>query len=304
MFSPTRPLIIGTRGSLLARMQTGQVAELLKAANPGLPLRVDLITSSGDRIQDRPLHEFGGKGLFTKELEQALLDDRIDLAVHSLKDLPVTMPLVDSRSLSFITPARDDARDLLVCRVARRVEDLPRNARVGTGSLRRRSQLLELRPDLIIEPIRGNIDTRLRKVREGQYDAIVLAYAGVKRAGLFDETDMTPIPLETLVPAAGQAALALQFRSEDPMTSLIVNTLQDPPTYTAVSAERAMVAALNGDCHSPIAAYARLDGQILSLRAAVGQRDGNPPVGYAQATGSPQHIDQLIANILSELSPA
>lgn len=301
MYSPNHPLIIGTRASLLARTQTSQVAAMLQAAHPGLPLKIELITSSGDQIQDRPLHEFGGKGLFTKEIEQALLDQRIDLAVHSLKDLPVTQPLVDSESLTFISPLREDPRDLLVSRLARRIEDLPARARVGTGSLRRRSQLLDLRPDLIIEPIRGNIDTRLRKLRGGEYDAVILALAGVKRAGLFDESDMTPIPIATLLPAAGQAALAIQYRADDPAAGAIAAAIADESTLTAVTAERALVSALNGDCHSPIAAYARLEGQILTLAAAVGKTDGDPPVARGQAVGSPQHTDQILANVLAAL---
>ncbi len=297
-----KELRIGTRGSLLARTQTAQVADALKEKWPDLPIQTITITSSGDRIQDRPLHEFGGKGLFTKELEQALLDGRIDLAVHSLKDLPVTMPLVDVAGLVFISPVREDPRDLLVSRVARRIEDLPSGAKVGTGSLRRRCQILSARPDLRVEGVRGNIDTRLRKAREGEFDAVILAMAGIKRAGLLDEAEMSPIPIDTMIPAAGQAALALQYRKDDTQTALIAAALSDEKTMLCVSAERDVVRGLDGDCHSPIAAYATiLDGQMRIL-AALGGPEGNPPVKRAQAIGPVADKSRLVDQVVKSLA--
>lgn len=299
--TPAKELRVGTRGSLLARTQTGQVIEQLRARWPGLEVQVITITSSGDTIQDRPLHEFGGKGLFTKELEQALLDGRIDLAVHSLKDLPVTMPLVDVSGLGFISPVRADARDLLVSRQARRIEDLRPAAKVGTGSLRRKCQILALRPDLDVQGVRGNIDTRLRKAREGMYDAVILAAAGVQRAGLFDDKEMALIPVETMIPAAGQAALALQFRKEDAATKQIARGLEDEATMTCVSVEREVVRGLGGDCHSPIAAYATLDGGRMRLVAAVGGADGLPPVRIAEVAGAVNETARIVSEVVARL---
>src|SRR5687768_14549647 len=166
-------LRLGTRGSLLARTQSQLVADDLMLRHPGLRVELVIVRTSGDRITDRPLHEFGGKGLFTKELEQALLAGEVDFAVHSFKDVPVTMPLVDTSGLTIAAvPAREDPRDVLVSRKAKRLADLPPGARVGTGSLRRACQIVHARPDVVIEPVRGNIDTRLRKLTEGHYDAI------------------------------------------------------------------------------------------------------------------------------------
>ena len=183
--SGQRVLRLGTRGSRLALAQSQMMADAIMQAHRGVRVELITIRTSGDRIADRPLSEFGGKGLFTKELEQALLSEQIDLAVHSYKDVPVTMPLVDVSDLIIAAvPKREDARDVLIA-AARSIEDLPDGARVGTGSTRRRCQLLDRRPDLRIESIRGNIDTRLRKLRERQYDAIILAMAGIRRAQLF-----------------------------------------------------------------------------------------------------------------------
>lgn len=179
----------------------------------GLRVEMVMVATSGDRIADRPLHEFGGKGLFTKELEQALLRGEVDMAVHSFKDVPVTMPLVDVSELVIAAvPAREDVRDVLVSEKVRRLEDLPAGARVGTGSLRRQAQVLALRPDVEVVGIRGNVDTRIRRLKGGEYEAVILAYAGVKRAGLFEAGLMTPMAVEAMVPAAGQGALALQCR--------------------------------------------------------------------------------------------
>lgn len=295
-------LRIGTRASLLATTQTGWVAQQLRQAIPGLEIELIQITSSGDRIQDRPLHEFGGKGLFTRELELALLEKRVDLAVHSFKDVPVTMPLVDPAGLVFAAaPKREDYRDVLVARDVQRIADLPHGAKVGTGSLRRRCQLLSLRPDLVIEPIRGNIDTRLRKWREGQYDAIILAMAGLKRASLFDAATMSAIPPKELLPAAGQGALALQCRSDDTATRQIAAVLDHPDTRQCVMIERELVQQLNGDCHSPIGALATLDRGQVTLRGALGATDGNPPVVSGCVSASAEAIMGLIPTLAAQL---
>lgn len=303
MTSPSKILRLGTRGSLLARAQSGMVARWLEEKHPGLKVELVLFRTSGDQIADRPLHEFGGKGLFTKELEQALLAGSIDFAVHSFKDVPVTMPLVDQSDLFIAAvPAREDPRDVLISPRGLQLSELPRSGRVGTGSLRRRSQLLAFRPDLNIEPIRGNIDTRLRKCIAGEYDAIVLAMAGVKRAGLFDSKTMKPIEPAELLPAAGQGALALQCRRDDGMTAQILAILDDPISAACVSAERELVRLLEGDCHSPIAALAEPHGNGFMLRAAVGGRDGNPPlIGASEQIASLDPVS-LAQTVFSKLA--
>jgi hydroxymethylbilane synthase len=278
-------LRLGTRGSLLARTQSGQVAEALRDAHPGLQVDLITISTSGDRFSDVPLADAGGKGLFTKELEIALLEKRIDLAVHSFKDVPVTMPLVDQADLIIgSVPKRQDPRDVLVSRKASSLGELPAGAKIGTGSLRRKCQILELRPDLSVVPMRGNVDTRISKLERGDCDAIVLALAGLKRLGKFDPAWMYPIDTGTLLPAAAQGALALQCRRDDGATAAIISVLNDRDSFDAVAAEREVVLALNGDCHSPIAALALINGENLSLSVAVGQRDGLPPVKKSSAT--------------------
>jgi len=278
-------LRLGARGSLLSRMQSTLVARALEAANPGLKVELTIVSTSGDQIQDRPLHEFGGKGLFTKELEQALLRGDVDFAVHSFKDVPVTMPLVDIADLIIAAvPQREDARDLLASEKAKSIADLPQGAKVGTGSLRRQAQILALRPDLQLLPIRGNVDTRLRKLKSGEYDAVILAYAGTRRANVFDDAYMTPIPTIELLPAAAQGALALQCRKDNPHVRDALAKLNHPATAQAVELEREVVRQLQGDCHSPIAAYAEFSGNLLTLRAAVAAAGGHPPVLRAAAT--------------------
>jgi hydroxymethylbilane synthase len=279
-------LRLGTRGSLLATSQSALVAAEIQRLRPDVQIETIIIKTTGDQITDRPLHESGGKGLFVKELEQALLDDKIDFAVHSCKDLPVTQPLVDESDLVLAAiPKREDPRDVLISTRAKSISELPRDAAVATGSLRRRCQLLALRPDLKILPLRGNIDTRINKLKAGEADAIVLAFAGVMRASLIDPTIMHIVPLDDLLPAPGQAAIGLQCRYRDDRTGAILGRLDDLETNLAVKAERAVVAALNCDCHSPIAVYAQFQNHTLRVRAALGQRDGNPPVKTAEAQG-------------------
>lgn len=295
-------LRLGTRGSLLARSQSQLVADMLAQKHAGLSVELVVISTSGDQIADRPLHEVGGKGLFVKELEQALLAGQIDLAVHSFKDVPVTMPLVEQADLMIAAvPAREDPRDVLVSLEARSIEQLKKGARVGTGSLRRRCQLLDHRRDLEIVPIRGNIDTRIRKLREGQFDAVILAAAGVTRGGLFDPALMTAIEIETSVPAAGQGALAIQCRASDERTRGLIESLNDANTFDCVAAERAFVQLLRGDCLSPIGALATMDGDEITLKAAVGARAGEPPVLRAMAAGGdPDGVAHECFHILAQ----
>jgi hydroxymethylbilane synthase len=283
----TTSIRLGTRGSLLARTQSLSIAEALENAHPGLVVDLVVITTSGDQLIDRSLAELGGKGLFTKELEIAMLDGQIDLAVHSLKDVPVTMPLVDQTDLVIAAiPVREDPRDVLVSRMARSVAELPPGTKVGTGSLRRRCQLLHARPDLAIGALRGNVDTRLSKLEEGNWGAIVLAAAGLKRLSRWDASIMTAIDPAVVLPAAGQGALALQCRRDDERTIALAAALNDPATFEATTAERAIVAQLQGDCHSPIAAMAKIDGDHLTLQAAVGGRDPDAPGPVIRASAT------------------
>jgi hydroxymethylbilane synthase len=301
--TPTNVLRLGTRGSLLARVQSQMVADELERRHPGLHVELTIFKTTGDTITDRPLHEFGGKGLFTKELERALLDQQVDLAVHSFKDVPVTMPLVEQNNLIIAAiPQREDPRDVLVSTQSPGLDQLPQGAKVGTGSLRRRVQLLALRPDLHIENIRGNIDTRLRKQRDGVYAAVILAMAGLKRAGLFDASIMHPLDPAIFIPAAAQGALALECRRDDQRTRQIVSLLHHEPTALCVRLERAIVQRLNGDCHSPIAAFAQINKKTVEFRAAIGKRGGELPLLHASAKSALDSVDSLVDQIFSSLT--
>lgn len=297
------PLLrLGTRGSLLARTQSQSVAESLMRRHRGLRVELKIIQTTGDHLIDRPLADAGGKGLFTKEIELALLANEIDFAVHSLKDVPVTMPLVDQADLLIAAiPARQDPRDVLVSRMAKSLADLPPGATVGTGSLRRQCQVLQARPDCVVKPLRGNVDTRLRKLEQGEYAAIILAMAGVNRLNRFDPIMMTPLDMREMLPAAGQGALALQCRRADPATASILAILDDAPTRQAVEAERAVVRGLGGDCHSPIAAWSIIQDGRLELTAAAGRRDGGTPVHRAHGAGPVDNWRKTVERVCAEL---
>lgn len=297
-------LRLGTRGSLLARTQSQQVADAVMAATPGVRVELVILKTTGDQVQDRPLAALGGKGLFTKELEQALLDSRIDFAVHSYKDVPVTMPLVDVSQLEIIAvPPREDARDVLIGREpGMAIERLPLSAKVGTGSLRRACQLLERRPDLQIVGLRGNIDTRLRKLTNDDYDAIVLAAAGLQRVQFFNPATMTPLDAEEFIPSPGQGALAIQCRRSDVCTGGFLKPLHDARTTECVDLERQIVLRLNGDCHSPIAAYATRSGDEFVLRLAVGADGGGLPVRRSLVRGPISQADQLARAAIADLA--
>lgn len=249
-------LILGTRGSQLALAQSKQVAGWLQEAH-GIPVRLEVIATRGDRVQDKPLPEVGGKGLFTAELEEALRSGSIHLAVHSLKDLPTE----DAEGLVVAAiPPREDPRDVLV---GATLKGLAAGAVVGTGSARRRAQILDARPDVTVQGIRGNVDTRLRKLDDEPYDAIVLAAAGLARLGL--DVERTPLNIDECVPAPGQGALGIQTAAEGPARALI-GALDDEETRLCVEAERAFLAQLEGGCSVPAGAYARLDGDKMWLR--------------------------------------
>ncbi|HVX67491.1 MAG TPA: hydroxymethylbilane synthase [Bryobacteraceae bacterium] len=258
-------LTIGSRGSKLALWQANWVREAL--AHIGQECRIEIIRTTGDKITDVPLAKVGTKGLFTKEIEEALLDGRIDLAVHSLKDLPTELP--EGLRIAAI-PEREDARDALV---GRRLADLEAGMKVGTSSLRRVAQLRAARPGLVIESVRGNLDTRLRKLAEGQYDALVLAAAGLRRLGWADRI-AEYLPAAVMCPAVGQGALAIETRAEGAAAETCAR-LDHAPTHVAVDAERAVLARLGGGCQVPIGAHASLNGDRLELEAVVALPDGS-----------------------------
>jgi hydroxymethylbilane synthase len=259
---------IGTRASQLALWQSNWVAERLRAQ--GVEVELVHITTQGD-VTSGPLGEIGGQGLFTKEIQRALLDGRVHLAVHSLKDLPTEE--VEGLTLAAV-PERAGEGDALVSNLAATFNDLPPNARVGTGSARRKAQLLHARPDLVINEIRGNVDTRLRKLDEGQYDALVLAEAGLRRLG-WEQRIRQVLPKTLMLPAVGQGALGLEVRSDDERTQRAVAGLNDLATNAAVTAERSMLAALRGGCLAPVGAWGRVDETgRLRLDAAVLSHDG------------------------------
>lgn len=287
---------------MLARMQSRLIADAIEAVDRSVQVELVLITTGGDQVQDRPLAELGGKGLFTREIEQTLLSGQIDLAVHSYKDVPITQPLVDVSGLVIAAvPQREDARDVLICPVAASIADLPAGAKVGTSSLRRRAQLLAMRPDLQILPMRGNIDTRLKKLEAGEFDAILLAMAGLKRSGLFDSQFMHPIPVDQMLPAPGQGALALQCRAEDIPVRQLLAQLDHEATRRCVDVERRLVQLLEGDCHSPIGAWADITGRELRLRAAVGAAKGGLPVIRAQSAGSVDNMERVVQDVNAHL---
>jgi hydroxymethylbilane synthase len=261
---------IGTRASKLALAQTDLVRAALLAAHHGLVVATERITTKGDVILDRPLSAIGDKGLFVTEIEEALRAGRIDLAVHSAKDLPSELPS-DMALAAF--PPRADPRDALIAHAGRTLAELPEGAHVGTSSLRRACQLRYLRPDLRIGDLRGNVDTRLRKLREGQYDAIVLAAAGLERLGLGGEITEYLDPT-TMLPAVSQGILGLEIRAGDAATAALLAPLDDPAARAAATAERAFLARIGGGCQVPVGAYAQLASGTLVLDGMIGARDG------------------------------
>jgi hydroxymethylbilane synthase len=260
-----------TRRSALALAQSRAFARSLEAAVQGVLLNELEVVTSGDKTQDRSLQDIGGKGLFIKELEEALLDRRADFAVHSIKDVPAA--IAPSLCLACI-PLREDPRDVLVTRSGAPLAELAPGARVGTSSLRRAVALRAARPDLVIEPVRGNVDTRLRKVTEGEFDAVVLAFAGLKRLGLEDRATEI-LPPEVSLPAIGQGALGIECRTDDADVREILAALVHLETEICVTAGRAVMATVEGNCRTPVAAYALREGDALWLRALLAEPDGS-----------------------------
>ena len=266
-----RPLRIATRKSPLALWQAEHVAAALRAVHPGLAVELIGMSTQGDKILDTPLAKIGGKGLFVKELEQGLLEGRADIAVHSMKDVPVDLP--DGLHIATVM-AREDPRDALVSERVGAIGELAEGARVGTSSLRRQCQLAARRPDLEIVPLRGNVNTRLRKLDEGEFDAILLAAAGLKRLG-FESRIRALLPVEESLPAIGQGAIGIECRAGDDATNALLAPLHDPDTASCVAAERAMNRRLHGGCQVPIAGHATLHNGYITLRGLVGEPDGS-----------------------------
>jgi len=279
-----RILYIGTRGSLLALTQSEWVKGRLERQWQGCRVELKIIKTTGDKILDVPLAKVGGKGLFVKELEDALLEGAVDLAVHSMKDVPADLP--HGLEIGAI-PRREDPRDVLVSRTGKDLSSLPPNARVGTSSLRRAAQLKSLRPDLEIENLRGNLDTRLRKLQEGRYDAIVLAAAGIHRMGWKDRITAYLNPTEFL-PAIGQGALGIEIRSEDEAIRELLAPLHDPDTAVAVQAERSLLKGLEGGCQVPIAGHAQGSNGRVELTGLVASLDGKQIVRLTRSASRDQ----------------
>jgi hydroxymethylbilane synthase len=290
------PIRIGTRGSKLALWQANHVADRLRPVAAPRPVELVIIATAGDQVRDVPLAQIGGEGVFTKEIQRALLEATVDVAVHSLKDLP-TIP-VEGLALAAV-PERGPAGDVFVSERHRRFDDLPRGAVVATGSLRRRGQVLHRRPDLKLIDIRGNVETRLRKVRDQGLDATILAEAGLLRLGL--GTAITEVLDQAwMLPAVGQGALGMECRADDPEALCLVGQLNHLPTRRAVLAEREMLRALGGGCQVPMGAVCRVSGDVLVLRGAVVRPDGGQRV-EAQQSGPADDPEAIGRRVAEEL---
>ena len=294
------PLRIGTRGSRLALAQTNMVRDLLAATHSHLaPAEITVIKTTGDQVRDRPLADIGGKGLFTKEIEEALLAGRIDLAVHSMKDMPTVLPA--GLVVDCLLP-REDPRDALFAGAAASIADLPDGAVVGTASLRRAAQLLARRPDLKVVPFRGNVDTRLDKLAAGAVDATLLAVAGLKRLGMADRMGAILEP-EEMLPAVAQGAVGIECRADDARTRGLLVPLNHGDTALRVAAERALLRVLDGNCRTPIAALAELADGVLRLRGLLARPDGSQMV-TVERRGEPSLAAALGRDAGAELKQA
>lgn len=293
-------VVVGTRGSKLALTQTKWVIGELEKHYPEIVFETKIIKTKGDLIQNKPLDKIGDKGIFTKEIEEHLLSGEIDIAVHSMKDMPSHLP----PGLKFVNPPRrEDARDALILKEGyERFEDVPKGGTIATGSKRRKYQLLAYRPDLNIVPIRGNIDTRLRKLEEQNLDGIVLAAAGLHRLGLTSRiTDY--MPMEIMLPAPAQGALAIEVRQEDARIGKMLKVLEDPVSSIQIKAERAFMDTINGGCHMPIGAYCEVNGTSLRMRGLFGDEAGEKLVvkELSGPVGSEQELGRELALKLKEV---
>jgi len=263
-------IIIGTRGSQLALWQAKHIASCIKSEHPSVDLELKIIKTSGDKIQDVPLAKVGGKGLFVKEIEEALIEKKIDLAVHSMKDVPAVLP---DGLIIYAIPEREDPRDALISPKGKVLEELPEGSRVGTCSLRRESQLLSKFPYLKIETLRGNLDTRIKKVEDGLYDAIILAASGIKRLGWSDKITQF-IPKEIMLPAVGQGALGIEVHEENESVKKLIKCLDHRESHEAVLGERGFLRKLEGGCQVPIACFGYISGENINLTGLVASLDG------------------------------
>ena len=287
-------LRIGSRGSQLALWQANHISALLRER--GHEVELEIIKTTGDKILDVALAKVGTKGMFTKEIEEALLENRVDLAVHSLKDLPTE--LAPEFEVAAIT-VRENPQDAFLSRHFDSINDLPQKARVGTSSLRRQAQLKAMRPDLEIHPLRGNVDTRIRKMEEGQYDAIILASAGLNRLGL-TRWIREVIPAEVMCPAAGQGALGIEIRKGDTETLKHLEFLNDVPTRLSVLAERALLNELGGGCQVPIGAHAQVSGNAIQLMGVVARPDGTLVLRDSRTGNEPVKLGEELGKSLLE----
>lgn len=291
-----KKLIIGTRGSKLALWQAHYIKERLEQAYPHVSVILEKFTTTGDKILDVPLAKIGGKGLFTKELEVAMLEEKIDLAVHSLKDVPAF--LAEGLCIGALT-VREDEGDALISVKYDSFAALPSGATVGTSSLRRKAQLLRARPDLKMVELRGNLDTRLRKLDEGQYDAIVLAVAGLKRLGWQDRITEI-LPKDVCLPAVGQGALAIECRSDDQEVLKLISVLHHEETAAAVIAERSFLQVIEGGCQVPVGVYGRIENEQLQLEALISSLDGKDTIRKI-ATGPIESAAELGQKLAKEM---
>ena len=293
-------IIVGTRGSKLAVTQTNWVIDKLKEKNPSVEFEVKIIKTKGDIIQNVSLDKIGDKGLFVKEIEQQLIDGEIDMAVHSMKDMPSSLP----NGLKFAgIPKREDPRDVLILKEGySSIEDLPQGATIGTGSKRRKYQLLKHRPDLEIVPIRGNIETRIKKIETEKLDGVVLAASGLRRAGLDDKIDYY-IPTDIMLPAPAQGILALEIREDDKETEKIIDSIKDDITKIQIDAERGFLIGVNGSCHIPMGAYCEIEGEKITLTGLYGDGEGKKIVVQSQVgtlADAPKIGYELAKSVLKE----
>lgn len=302
--APLSRLRIGTRGSPLALVQANMVRDMLCNLH-GLDkadITISVIKTTGDRVQDRKLSEVGGKGLFTKEIEVALAAKEIDLAVHSAKDMSTALP---EGLVITACPKREDARDALICHKAKTFETMVAGSKLGTASLRREAQVRRLRGDLIVQPLRGNVETRLKKVRDGEIDATILGMAGLRRLGLTNEVTEI-LSTQIFLPAVGQGTVAIETRDDDGVTRHLLSALNDAETFFALSAERAFLSVLEGSCRTPIAGYAEVSGANIHFRGLVMRPDGSEAYEAAHdaTTANAEKLGiQVAQELKAKLSP-
>lgn len=290
------PVTIGSRGSKLAMVQSEWVKGQVKSFRPGTDFHIRKISTSGDKITDVALAKVGGKGLFTKEIENELLSGAIDLAVHSMKDLPTALP--EGLKIGAV-PMREDPRDVLVSRNHTKLSELPDGAVIGTCSLRRKAQILAARPELSVADLRGNLDTRLKRIEEGKYDAVVLACAGIRRLGR-EEVISEILDTDVIIPAVGQGALCIEIREGDTFIEELLRPLNHTETELAVRAERALMAELEGGCQVPVGGYARMEKGLLVLYGVVASIEGDRIV-RAEDSGDPEEAEELGKRVAGRL---